>query len=245
MLFRSKQYMTVDNHTGSPFQDRIYVTWTIFAADGSAYIYEAHSADYGQTFSAPVVVSTTSSLCVNTFGAGTPNGTCNENQDSDPFVGPDGALYVVYSNFNNSLSGPNDNHNQFLLSKSTDGGNTFSAPVLAANFNDLPDCATYQGGQDFGRACVPEKGASMTSVFRAGNYASGAVDPVNGSVVVTFGSYINQDSNPSNGCIPAGFAASGNDAYTGVKTVGACNNKILESISTNGGASFKIGRAHV
>lgn len=237
-ILNDKQYMTVDNHVGSPFQDRVYVTWTIFAADGSAYIYEAHSSDYGQTFSAPVVVSTSSPLCVNTFGAATPNGPCNENQDSDPFVGPDGALYVAFTNFNNATSGPNDNHNQFLLAKSTDGGNTFSAPVLVANFNDLPDCATYQGGQDFGRACMPEKGASQTSVFRAGNYASGAVDPANGAVVVTFGSYINKDSNPSNGCIPAGFAASGNNAYTGVKTVGACNNKILESVSTNGGASF-------
>jgi hypothetical protein len=56
--------------------------------------------------------------------------------------------------------------------------------------------------------------------------------------VVTFGSYINKDSNPSNGCVPAGFAPSSNNAYTGVKTVGACNNKILESISTNGGVSF-------
>ncbi len=214
------------------------MTWTIFAADGSAYIYEAHSSDYGETFSTPVVVSTTSSLCVNTFGAGTPNGTCNANQFSDPFTGPDGALYVAYANFNNALSGPNDNHNQFLLSKSTDGGNTFSAPVLVGNYNDLPDCATYQGGQDAGRACVPEKGSSQSSVFRATNYPSGAIDPANGSVVVTFGSYINQDSNPSNGCVPAGFAADGNNAYTGVKTVGACNNKILESISTNGGTSF-------
>lgn len=237
-ILNDKPYMTVDNHTGSPFRDRVYVTWTVFAADGSSYIYETHSSDYGQTFSAPVVVSTTSSLCVNTFGAGTPNGTCNENQDSQPFTGPDGTLYVVYNNFNNSLSDVNDNHNQVLLSKSTDGGNTFSAPVLVGNFNDLPDCATYQGGQDAGRACVPEKGAAMNSVFRAGNYPSGAVNPANGAVVVTFGSYINKDSNPSNGCVPAGFGVGGNNAYTGVKTVGACNNKILESISTNGGASF-------
>src|SRR6266852_7222637 len=38
--FNDKPYMTVDNHVGSPFQDRVYVTWTIFAADGSAIIYE-------------------------------------------------------------------------------------------------------------------------------------------------------------------------------------------------------------
>lgn len=32
--------------------------------------------------------------------------------------------------------------------------------------------------------------------------------------------------------------ATGNNLYTGVKTAGACNNKILESVSTNGGTSF-------
>ena len=237
--FNDKPYMTVDNHAGSPFQDRVYVTWTIFAADGSAIIYEVHSSDYGQTFSSPVVVSKSSSLCPTSFGVPTTVSTCNENQFSDPFTGSDGALYVVYANFNNSTSSATDNHNQFLLSKSTDGGATFSAPVLVANYNDLPDCDTYQGPQDPGRACVPEKGSAMNSVFRATNYPSGQVDPTNNQqVVVTFGSYINADSNPSNGCVPSGFAGDGNNTYTGVKTAGACNNKILESTSTNGGTSF-------
>ncbi len=238
-ILLDKPYMTVDNHVGSPFQDRVYVTWTSFATDGSAYIYEAYSSDYGQTFSAPVLVSSTSSLCVNTYGAGTSQGACNENQYSDPFTGADGALYVVYSNFNNAVSSATDNHNQVFLSKSTDGGQTFSAPVLVANYNDLPDCATYQGGQDLGRACVPEKGASEQSIFRASNYPSGAIDPANGAVVVTFGSYISKYSNAANGCVVAGFSAtSGINLYTGVKTAGACNNKILESVSTNGGTSF-------
>ncbi len=124
------------------------MTWTLFAADGTGYIYEVHSDDYGQTFSSPVVVSTTSSLCANTFGVPTPQGTCNENQFSDPFTGPNGTLYVAYANFNNSTTGSSDNHNQILLTRSTDGGQTFSAPTLVGNYNDLPDCATYQGGQD-------------------------------------------------------------------------------------------------
>ena len=63
-----------------------------------------------------MVVSGNSSLCTVTYGAGTPNGNCNENQFSDPFVGPDGALYVAYNNYNNAVSG-NDNRNQILLSK--------------------------------------------------------------------------------------------------------------------------------
>jgi hypothetical protein len=241
VVLEDKPYMTVDNHVGSPYQDRIYVTWTVFATDGTAYIYESHSSDYGETFSTPVVVSTTSPLCANTYGLPTPQGTCNENQFSDPFTGPDGTLYVVYNNYNNSVSNANDNHNQFLLSRSTDGGNTFSAPVLVANYYDLPDCATYQNGQDAGRQCVPEKGSQTNSVFRATNYASGQVNPENASqIVVTFGSYINKYSNPSNGCVPTGFSPStGANLYTGVKTAGACNNKILESVSNNGGTSFK------
>jgi hypothetical protein len=238
--FNDKPYMTVDNHVSSPFRDRVYVTWTVFAADGTGYIYAVHSSDYGQTFSSPVLVSTTSSLCPNTFGLPTPQGSCNENQFSDPFTGPDGTLYVAYDNFNNSVSGASDNHNQVLLVHSTDGGQTFSAPVLAGNYYDLPDCATYQAGQDPGRACVPEKGTATNSVFRASNYPSGSVSPVNPSqVVVTYGSYINRDSNESNGCTPAGFNPSfGTNLYTGVKTQGACSNKILLSVSSDGGQTF-------
>jgi hypothetical protein len=238
-VLTDKPYMTVDNHASSPFRDRIYMTWTQFAADGTAYIMEAHSADYGQTFSSPVVVSTTSSLCSNTFGLPTPSGTCNENQFSDPFTGPDGTLYVAYANFNNSLSSSSDNHNQVLLARSTDGGLTFGAPVLVGNYYDLPDCLTYQG-QDAFRACVPEKGSAQNSVFRATNYPSGAVNPTNPSqVVVTFGSYINRDSNESNGCAPAGLSTTtGGNLFTGVKTVGACNNKILLSVSNDGGSTF-------
>jgi len=57
--------------------------------------------------------------------------------------------------------------------------------------------------------------------------------------VVNVGSYINAFSNEANGCAPAGVnPATGQDRYTGVKTPGACNNKILQVISTNGGATF-------
>jgi len=271
--FLDKQLMTVDNHVGSPYQDRIYVSWTEFASDGSAFIYEAYSADYGEHFSTPHLVSVNNStLCVQTFGAGTiaaggENSQCNENQFSQPFTGPDGTLYIAYANFNNAVSAginddggddagsgdaagantagtapaaPADNRNQMLLSKSVDGGNTFLPPVKVSDYYELPDCATYQAGQDFGRACVPEKGATANSVFRATNYPSGVVDPTNPNrVVVTFGSYINQHSNEANGCVPTGFSpATGQNLYTGVKTPGACNNDILISVSNDKGTTF-------
>lgn len=236
-----KPYGTIDNHLGSPYVDRIYVTWTEFAADGSAYIWESYSSDYGRSFSPRHLVSVNSPvLCSITYGVGTPNGDCNENQWSQPFVGPNGTLYVVYDNYNNPLKSAQDNENQVLLSYSTDGGNTFVGPIKVANYYDLPDCATYQDGKDAGRACVPEKGPTTNSVFRAVNYPVGAVNPTNPSqVVVTFGSYINQDSNEGNGCVPTGFnPATGDNLFTGVKTPGACNNKVLYSVSNDGGATF-------
>ena len=239
--FEDKPYMTVDGHLGSPFQDRVYVTWTEFGADGSAYIWGSYSNDYGEHFSPQVLVSSNSSLCTVTFGVGTPQGNCNQNQYSQPFTGPDGALYVVFANFNNTVTG-SDNRNQILLVKSIDGGATFSAPVKVADYYDLPDCLTYQG-QDAGRACVPEKGTATNSVFRATNYPSGAVSPNNPNLVaVTTGSYINKNSNESTGtgCTPAGFSGStGNNLFTGTKL--NCSNQILLSVSANGGATFTGG----
>ena len=78
------------------------------------------------------------------------------------------------------------------------------APVKVSDYYDLPDCDTYQGaGADPGRSCVVEKGSSTKSVFRATNYPSGQVDPQDPKrVTVAFGSYINRDSNESNGCVP-------------------------------------------
>ena len=214
----------------TPFQDRIYVTWTEFAPSGTAFIYEAYSSDYGEHFSARHLVSINSPFCPNTYGIGT-SPSCNENQFSQPFVGPDGVLYVIFNNFNNAetVSGP-DNRNQILMARSLDGGQTFTSLVKVSDYYDLPDCATYQQGHDFGRACVPEKNATANSIFNPTN-------PI--QVVVTFGSYINQHSKESNGCTPTGTStATGQDLYTGVKTVGACNNDILISVSNDGGLTF-------
>jgi hypothetical protein len=264
-ILEDKQYIGIDDSTSSPFRDRIYVTWTEFT-ESTAYIYEAFSNDYGQTFSSKhaVTPTTTSPACPVPVNAGA---GCDNNQFSQPFTAPDGTLYVIWANYNTMRGGPApdpegddpgadpgpnagaavtnaaptgvDNHFQNLLARSTDGGNTFSAPVKVGDFFELPDCPTYQGGQDAGRACVPEKGANMNSVFRASNYPSGAVNPSNPSqIVVSYGSYVSQFSNEANGCVPQGLSASGNGLYTGVKTAGACNNKIVVSVSNNSGTSF-------
>lgn len=236
-----KQLMTVDNHARSRFRDRVYVTWTTFAEDGTGYIYGAYSSDYGESFSAPVLISSDSALCTQTFGIPTPRGRCNNNQFSQPVTAADGTLYVAWANYNVAEAG-SDNHFQVFVARSADGGASYAAPVKAADYYDLPDCDTYQGaGKNPGRDCVPEKGAGANSIFRATNYPNVTVDPANPRrVIVTTGSYINRDSNETAGCTPAGLtpiSAGLGSLYTGVKT-GGCNNGIVLTSSTDGGASF-------
>jgi hypothetical protein len=261
-----KPYITVDDHVGSPFQDRIYVSWIEILADGSIYVWESYSDDYGETFSPRVLVSgnnTTLCTVAAPFG-GTTQGNCNQNWFPQPFTGPDGALYVVFANYNSSYSpqpsncpgllspgntNPCDNHSQILLAKSTNGGVSFSPLVKVADYYDLPDCATYQGqnGQNGGYPCVPEKGSTMNSTFRVINNAIGAVHPKHpNTVVVAFDSYINAHSNESNGCTPGGInPTTFQDFYTGVKTPGACGNHILLSVSNDGGHTFSGGTTDV
>jgi len=235
-----KPLMAVDDATASPFRDRVYVTWTTFADDGTAYIYEANSADYGEHFTAPVLVSANSPLCPRPASPTHPLGTCDSNQFSQPFIAPDGTLYVVWDNFNNGRSSAADNHSQVMLARSGDGGASFSAPVKVGDFNDLPDCATYQGGADAGSSCVPEKGATAASIFRASDYPYAAVDPTHpANIAVAYASYINRNSDEANGCAPAGInPATGQSLYAGVKVAGACHNAIVLSVSRDGGATF-------
>src|SRR5262249_28316744 len=57
--------------------------------------------------------------------------------------------------------------------------------------------------------------------------------------VISLASYISRDSQESNGCVPTGTdPVSTGGLYTGVKTAGACNNKIVVAVSNNGGATF-------
>lgn len=238
VVLEDKPFFAIDASKNSPFRDRIYMTWTSFTSDGNAYINEVTSNDGGETWSARKVISGDSAtLCPTTYGLPTPSGSCNQNQFSDPFIGPDGTLYVVYANFNNAVSG-SDNRNQVLLVKSTDGGASFSTPVKASDYYDLPDCFTYTG-QDAGRGCVVNKGTTKTSFFRAANYPSGAVDPTNAKhVVVNIASYISRNSKESTGCTPNGFSgATGINLFTGAGTQ-ACNNQVLQSESSNSGGTF-------
>lgn len=260
-LFLDKPYMTVDNNPRSPFRDRIYVAWTEFVSGAAGEflgspISFAYSDDGGASwvFDQTINVGASPELCPVQFSAQPEPNVCDANQFANPFVAPNGDVYVVHQNFNNcagfyrtfgiNCPGPiGDNHNQMLIYKSTNGGASFTGPFHVGDFYDLPDCFEYTG-DDLFRSCVPTAPLSNRSVFRATNYPTG-VAIGNDTIVVDYGSYINRHSNPQLGnCRPAGLKVSPPEEatflplYRGVGRVNGCNNDIVISVSRDGGQTW-------
>ena len=117
-----KPWTAIDTHVSSPFQGRIYVSWTrfIFTAKTGDYVQSpiifAYSTDGGQTFSDPQLVS--------------PNVLYS--QGSHVMVGPDGAVYVLWDG--DTKFGPFDST---WMVKSTDGGVSWSKPIAVAPLVDI------------------------------------------------------------------------------------------------------------
>jgi len=117
-----KPWTAVDTHASSPFQGRVYVSWTrfIFSAKTGAYVQSpitlSFSTDGGHTFSTPQLVS--------------PNVLYS--QGSHVMVGPDGTVYVLWDG--DTRFGPFDST---WMSKSTDGGVSWTKPLAIAPLVDI------------------------------------------------------------------------------------------------------------
>ncbi|MFI5144784.1 MAG: T9SS type A sorting domain-containing protein, partial [Ignavibacteria bacterium] len=103
-----KEMITTDLSPGSPFYNRLYISWSRLSL--GADIKVIRSTDMGGTWSSPANVSS--------------NGT---GQGSDPAVGANGEVYVVWVNANT--------WGTQYFSKSTDGGVTFSTQTVFASGN--------------------------------------------------------------------------------------------------------------
>ncbi len=120
-ILNDKEWIAVDSHAGSPFQDRVYVTWTryIFSAQTGAYvqspIFFASSSDGGAHFTSPKSIS----------------GNVLYGQGSRPVVGPDGTLYVFWD-----ASTRHSALDHTYMVKSTDGGASWSKPLSIATVAD-------------------------------------------------------------------------------------------------------------
>ncbi len=118
-----KEWIAVDSHVGSPFRDRIYVTWTrfIFNPQTGAYkqspIFFVSSSNGGATFTSPKAIS----------------GNVLYSQGSRPVVGPDGTIYVFWDGATRHQA-----LDSTWMVKSTDGGATWSKPNAVSTVADNP-----------------------------------------------------------------------------------------------------------
>ena len=140
-LFNDKEWIVTDNFPGSPFYGRTYLTWSAFetvnGVTTESPIWEAHSDDGGLSWSAPHEISgSNASLC--TFQADGPAGQCDEDQFSVPTVGPNGTVYVSFINDQNQALWETGEvfDDQYLVVRSTNGGATWSAPIMIASLED-------------------------------------------------------------------------------------------------------------
>jgi len=103
--FNDKPYVAVDDNPSSPHKDTVYVAWDRSAGSASTSngVLVSRSTDGGQSFSSPVFASSTASGPKSDIGA-------------DPFVGPDGTLFVAWHDVQN---------NAIVEASSTDGGQSF------------------------------------------------------------------------------------------------------------------------
>jgi hypothetical protein len=150
---------TVDTGSGPGHHfGRVYIAWAQFDGAGGSPILLAYSDNDGASWTGPIHVS---------------DAGHQFDQDATPRVGPDGSVYVSFTN------GPNEKStksNAAMIAKSTDGGNTFGPSFVAAPMNapatSLPN-ALYRGGTDV-TSTVDQRTGNVVVVYN--DESSGALN---------------------------------------------------------------------
>jgi hypothetical protein len=114
--FNDKTGIGVDQ-TGGRFDGNVYASWSDFHGLGCNDVLFSRSTDHGATFSPPIRIS---------------NGLCS-NQGPNIAVAPDGTVYEAWQGGNGGSFGQHSTNGAAFV-KSTDGGVTFSKPVLAVTY---------------------------------------------------------------------------------------------------------------
>ncbi len=236
-LFNDKPYIAVDTNPSSPFFGRVYVAWDRTDNGVSTHnnIMVSSSADGGVTFSNPVGIIPGPGEQKSVIGA-------------DPFVGPDGTLYVAWHDVHG---------NELVESSSHDGGNTFGLihvisptavafdisipPMNTRNALLYPACGadTSTGPARGAIYCswMDETSSGATGVFVSGSTDGGAAwsapvrpsdDPAS-ALNYHFNQWLSVD--PTTGFIHVSWHDTRGDP-THVST------NVFYSMSTNGGLTF-------
>jgi hypothetical protein len=142
-----KEWLEVDTSPTSPFKDCVYVSWTDFdSAFTQSRASVAHSCNGGTSWTRVAVDVTQTVPKIDQF--------------TDLAIGPDGTVYVTWMYC--KTSGPagdcGDTDVDMKFSKSTDGGNTWSAPTVMATAHMSPDTSGCYYG------CFPGSSERVASI---------------------------------------------------------------------------------
>jgi hypothetical protein len=115
-IFNDKEFIVADQNFASPKANNVYATWTRFEElevepGGRSPIYFSQSTDGGATWSPGIEISGSAPVCTDFSGVPEDPNRCDQDQGSDPYVGPDGTLYVAFGNGNT----PEIGFNQILI----------------------------------------------------------------------------------------------------------------------------------
>ncbi len=134
--FDDKQALVVDNRADSPFRGRVYVGWDTATAARTQPMRFSYSTDGGLSFRSPVTIHDR-----------------GQNIGIIPMVGPQGVLHAVWSRFVFQTG-------EIVAARSTDGGDTWSEPVVVADLRT----------------------AGVTDARTGGILPTAAIDPRNGDL---------------------------------------------------------------
>jgi len=142
-----KPWLQIDTTATSPHVNALYMSVTQFDVSSNSTITVSHSTNGGTTWSGAIQVDTTQIYP-------------NVDQFSDIAIGKDGTVYVSWMRC--LATGPTGDCGgttaMMEVSKSTDGGNTWSLPVPIATPALAPDtCSAFYG-------CVPNSSERVSNV---------------------------------------------------------------------------------
>jgi hypothetical protein len=236
--FNDKPMIAVDTNPGSPHLNSVYVAWDNASpkngkSSDNDVVLVSSSTDHGVTFSAPVAASPSQGGPAAVIGA-------------DPFVAPDGTLFVAWQDSINPA---------IRESSSNDGGATFGPAHLIANtlavFQVNPPAQALRGALIY-PACGADGSASFhgrlycswtdaTASNGMDVFVSNSTDGINWAPAVR----VNDDAtgvandqfnqwlavDPSNGAVVLGWNDTRNDPAR-------VSTDIFFAKSLDGGASF-------
>lgn len=178
-IANDKELMSVDNTEGSK-GDTLYMTWSRFnfctgqGIGADSPIYFSQSTDEGLTWTDGIEISGSNATYCTVFSGESDPNACDQDQGSDPIVGPDGTIYVSFNNGNTPTLGINQ---QLVVScpASADCSqkSSWTAPSKIADdyaiqpTASVPDPVTGCPG---GRQCLPPNG------YRMNDYGSISAD---------------------------------------------------------------------